>query len=281
LRATLDDAAVLSADSIETAVAACRDHDPDCVVTEYGLPDGTGFDLVSRIRELAPDTGCVLHTAADREAVVGDAPDDAVVEYVDKRAETASRRLARIVRATARFRSQTAYPLPQDEAARLAALDAYDLDADELRADVERLTSLAARHYGVSTASVNIIDESEQEFLVCHGADWTPTDREDAICTYAIVDDRPVTVIEDVDDDPRFAGNETLEAMGIRSYMGADLTTPAGRTIGTFCVYHDEPRSFDDDRAYLRTLADLAMRLLELHDGADAASPAESGGENR
>jgi GAF domain-containing protein len=166
-------------------------------------------------------------------------------------------------------RSQTTYPLPQDEAARLAALDADDLDADELRADVERLTSLAARHYGVSTASINIIGETEQEFLVCHGADWTPTDREDAICTYAIVDDRPVTVIEDVDEDPRFAGNETLEAMGTRSYVGADLTTPAGRTIGTVCVYHDEPRSFDDDRAYLRTLADLAIRLVTR--GNDAA----------
>jgi len=282
LRANLDGATIAAAGSIEAAVAACRDCDPDCVVTEYDLPDGTGLDLVSRIRETAPDTGCVLHTAVDRETVVADAPDDVVVEYVDKRVEAAGLRLARVVRAIATFRTQTAYPLPQDESARLAAIDAYDFDADDLRADVERLTSLAARHYGVSTASINVIDETEQDFLVCHGADWTPTAREDAICTYAIVDDRPVTVIEDVADDPRFAGNETLEAMGIRSYMGADLTTPAGQTIGTFCVYDDEPRSFDDDeRAYIRTLAELAMRLIELHDGADGTSAAEPGGDPR
>ncbi|WP_135805657.1 GAF domain-containing protein [Halorussus marinus] len=269
LGAAIDDAALVAAGSIEAAVAACRNHAPDCVVTEYDLPDGTGLELVSRIREIAPDTGCVLHTAVDRETVVANAPDDVVVEYVDKSAETASVRLARLVDATARFRTQTAYPLPKDESARLAALDSYDLDADDLRADVERLTSLAARHYGVSTASINIIDESQQDFLVCHGADWTPTDREDAICTYTIVDDGSVTVIENVAEDPRFADNETLESMGIRSYMGADLTTPSGETIGTFCVYHDEPRSFDDDdRAYLRTLSTVAMRLLELHDDA-------------
>lgn len=114
--------------------------------------------------------------------------------------------------------------------------------------------------------SVNLIREHSQQFLACHGADWTPTPREDSICTYAIVEDDDVTVVEDVKADPRFEHNESLDDMNIRSYAGADLTTPDGLTIGTLYAYDAEPRTFtDDDREYLSTLADVTVTVLDLH----------------
>lgn len=248
-------------------------------MTEYDLPDGTGVDLVSRVRNAAPDTGCILHTATDRDEVVAETPDGVVVEYADKAAPKAGARLARIVRTTATFRTQTSYPLPEDESERLGSLDDYDLEDDALRADLDRVTDLAASHFDASTASINVIHEHEQDFLTCRGADWSPTAREDSICTYTIVNDDDVTVIEDVDTDPRFEGNDTLRELGIRSYMGADLRTPTGSAIGTLCVHHDEPRGFDaDDEAFLRTLADVAMNIFELHHRAGERADAPAAG---
>lgn len=265
LRAVGDDPTLVAAESLAAAEESLRDHPVDCVVTEHDLRDGTGLELAARVRDLRPSVGCVVFTAADRDEL-GTDESDAVAEYVAKDAPNAAEELWHVVEFTASFRAQTAYPLPQDEADRLDALDAYDFDSTEMREDVEEITDLAARHLGVPMASVNLIEEHSQEFLVCHGADWTPTHREDSICTYAIVEEGPVAVVEDVTEDPRFADNEGLDDLGIRSYVGADLTTDEGLTIGTLCAYDEEPRTFsEDERAFLSTLADVAMSLLGLH----------------
>ena len=144
---------------------------------------------------------------------------------------------------------------------------------------VERITDLAADRLDVPLASVNVITEHDQEFLACHGADWTPTAREDSVCTYAIVEDDDVTVIEDLRDDPRFEHNEAIRDLGIRFYASATLATPDGLPLGTLCVYDDAPRTLDaDERAALRTLADLAEDVLDLNRRlADARDGAEEG----
>ncbi|WP_276300839.1 GAF domain-containing protein [Halorussus lipolyticus] len=266
LRAESDAGEVRPAASVEDATEWVRENPTDCVVTEYDLGDWTGFDLAERVREVRPSVGCVLYTAADRSAFATEEFGNAVAEYVDRDTPNAARRLWDVVEFTATLRAQTAYPVPQNEQERLDALDDYDLDPEALEAEVERITDLTAQHLDTPLASVNIIKEHSQEFLACHGADWTPTHREESICTYAIVDDEDVTVIEDVHEDPRFEHNDELRDLGIRSYAGADLTISEGLTIGTLCAYDEERRTFsDDDRAFLRTLADVTTDLLELH----------------
>ncbi|WP_135851503.1 GAF domain-containing protein [Halorussus salinus] len=265
LRAVGDDPTLVAAESLAAAEESLHEHPVDCVVTEHDLPEGTGLELAARVRDLRPSVGCVLFTAADRGELATD-ESDAVAEYVAKDGRDAAEQLWRVVEFTASFRAQTAYPLPQDESDRLAALDAYDFDSETIREDVAQITDLAARHLDVPMASINLIKEHSQEFLVCHGADWTPTHREDSICTYAIVEDGPVSVVEDVTEDPRFEDNDSLDDLGIRSYAGADLTTDEGLTIGTLCTYDEEPRTFsEDEQAFLATLADVTISLLGLH----------------
>lgn len=265
LRSHGEDPDLVPASSLAAAEEALHDRDVDCVVSEYDLPDGTGLELAGRVREVRPSVGCILYTDADRDELDTTEFGEAVAEYVPKDAPSADEQLWTVVEVTATFRVQTAYPLPQDESERLAALDAYNLDPELLRDDIEKVTDLAAHHLDVPLSSVNIITEHTQEFLACHGADWSPTSREDSICTYAIADEGQVMVVEDVRDDPRFERNDELEDLGIRSYAGADLTTADGLAIGTLCVYDDVPRTFSaDDREYLRTLADLAMTVIEL-----------------
>jgi len=134
---------------------------------------------------------------------------------------------------------------------------------------LDRITDLAAAHFDVEQASINLITEYSQEFLACYGEaeDWETMDREDSICTFTILEESGVMAVEDVTEDPRFQSRaDSLIELGIRSYMGANLITSNGLVIGPLCVYDDEPRSFSPaEKAYLRDLAAVAMDLIEYH----------------
>ncbi len=254
--------------------------DTAAVVTEYDLPDGSGLDLIDAAREACPDAGCILYTGTDPETIDTTQLQGAVIEYVGKGSVFGAERLAQLLRTTVERRTQSSYPLPQSETERLAALRSYDLDNTELTASLDRITDLAATHFDVDIASINVITEHSQEFLACYGQadDWETTDREDSICTFTIVEDDVMTV-EDVTEDPRFASrSDELLSTGIRAYMGANLVTPAGLVIGPLCIYDDEPRSFSPaDEAYLADLAAVAMDIIELHSRLDATTAGDVG----
>ncbi|MCD2200785.1 response regulator [Halobacterium sp. KA-4] len=245
---------VVEAGSLAEAYEALDEHPVECVVTEYTLPDGTGLELVDAVRERHPDAACMLFTATPLDDIDTDAFGSLVAEYVHK--DDDHDELVGIVEHALAFRSQTAYPLPANESARVNALEQYAADPTELGASLDRLTELATALFGVNAAAIGIIDAHTEEFLSCHGVSFDPMDREDTVCTYAILDDR-VTVVEDVADDPRFADNEGLAAANIRFYASAPLITPDGEAIGTFCIYNDEPRTFASrDRELLSLLGD-------------------------
>lgn len=254
---------VTEASSLDDA----RDHLDDAldaVVTEQSLPDGAGLELVREVREAVPDTPCVLFTDVPIEAIDTEAFAHVVVEYVPKDAPDARAELVDLLEHSLAFGSQTAYPLPENEESRLAALERYAVDPDALGESFDRLTELATELFGVDAAAVGLIDAHEQRFLACHGITLETMDREDTVCTYAILD-ADVTVIEDVREDPRFEENEGLQAAEIRFYASTSLRTPEGEPIGTFCVYDDQPREFSaDDRDLLDLLGAEAMEQLTL-----------------
>lgn len=141
---------------------------------------------------------------------------------------------------------------------------------------LDRLTELATALFDIDAAAVGLIHEHSERFLSCSGISLDPMDREDTVCTYAILDDE-VTVIEDLQDDPRFSDNEGLETAGVRFYASAPIGTPDGQAIGTFCVYQDEPRTFSEsDREQLSLLADEAMEQLVLRRRLREASEGEA-----
>lgn len=266
LRDELDCVTLRAVSSIAEAREVLREQRVDCLVTEYRVSDGAGLELVAHVRETAPDTSCILFTTAERDAMSTDSVGAVVTEYLPKDHPDATSRLARMVRATTTFRSQTSYPLPTDEDERLATIRQYDFEAESLHTALDRITRLAADHFETPVASVNLIREHTQTVLSCHGADWSSTAREDSICTFSILEDETATVIEDATADPRFEHNEAVQDLGIRSYAGYPLTTPNGSTLGTLCIYDSEPRTFTAaDGEYLRLLAEEATDRIELH----------------
>jgi DNA-binding NarL/FixJ family response regulator len=275
LRDDLDEMGVVVEEATTLAEAeSTLGRDTDAIITEYELPDGTGFDLIEAAREHAPDAGCILYTDIDPESIDTTELRGSITEYVGKNSVFGSDRLTKLLRTTIETRSQGTYPLPQNEDERLATLRSYDLDDPDLLESLDKITDLAADHFDVDIASINIINEHSQEFLACHGrtSEWETMDREDSICTFTIVQDDDVMVVEDVTEDPRFeTRSESLIELGIRSYMGANLVTSSGLVIGPLCVYDNEPRSFSfPDKAYLRDLADVAIDLIEVHSRLDA-----------
>ncbi|WP_254841376.1 GAF domain-containing protein [Natronomonas marina] len=252
------------ADSLEAARTELDEESVDCLVTEYDLPDGSGLELLRESRRTAPDTACVLYTDRSLEEIDTAAFGDVIAEYVPKGDPDAVDRLVDIVEHSLAFRSQTAYPLPENEDARLAALERYAEDPASLSASLGRLTELAAEQFNVDAAAVGLIASHEERFISCHGTSLDSLEREETICTYAILDE-DVTVVEDTAEDPRFSDNEEVRAAGIRFYAGAPMTTTDGHRVGVFCLHHSEARSLAErDRELLSLYADEAMEQLEL-----------------
>lgn len=265
----LDDPSIVEAGSLAEARDVLTELAVDVVVTEHEVGDGTGLELARHVRSVSPDSGVVLYTAAED---VGTAAAEHVIgEYVQRDLPGADELLIALVEEAAGPEwTQTAYPLPEDEPARLAAIEAYIDEAEQVRDSLERVTDLAATHFEVEVSSLNLIHEHTQEMFVCHAREWTGSDREESVCTYTILEDDGVMAVEDTTEDPRFADSDLLANLGIRAYLGATVDSPDGHTIGTLCVYDDKPRSFSEtDRRYLMTLSDLITDLLALADGSE------------
>jgi DNA-binding NarL/FixJ family response regulator len=273
-RANFD--AVGAADA-DAALEHLADGATDCLVAEYTLPEGDAFDLFERARDRHPNLACILYTDADHGDIDSSAFQGTVAEFLPKGGPNAEDRLVDMVRNAVINRTQVGFPLPDNEDQRLSTLSKYDVEDLSAAESFHRLSELIASHFGVDVCFLGLVDEAQERFIACHGADWDTLEREDTICTYSIIEDG-VTVIENVQADPRFEHNETLKELNIRSYAGADLTAPDGTIIGELCLIHDEPRSYtDEELSDLQLFAEEVSEQLELRRrfGADVGGDAQ------
>jgi len=252
-------------DSVAAARAVLEEtHAVDCVVSEYELPDGTGLELIREVREATPDATSLLYTERSLDEMDTVAFGEVIAEYVPKDSPGADEQLVSLVEHSLAFRSQTAYPLPDDEDARLEALERYAEDPESLSDSLGRLTELATALFGVNSAAVGLVDDHEERFLSCYGANFDTRERDRTLCTHTILEEG-VMVVEDATEDPRFESLERLERADVRFYAGAPVRTPEGLAIGVFCLHDDEPRTLSDrEREQLTLLAEEAMEQLEL-----------------
>ena len=261
--------------SVEGARATVATTPVDCAVSEYDLPDGTGMDVASAIREHCPDALCVLYTSAPHDEVDTSGAGEVIVEFVPRGPTGSETELVSLVESLLRMRTHTAYPVPADESGRVATVEAYRPVADDASAALDRLTEMAATHFGTSLTFVTFMFEHEQLMLEQVGEGPTLLPREDTVCTYALLEDG-VVVIEDLQSDPLFAANGALAEAGLRFYAGTKLVSPGGHVIGTFCVMDEEPRTFSEsERSMLAAFGEEAMEQLDLRRRLAAAPGVE------
>jgi diguanylate cyclase (GGDEF)-like protein len=153
-----------------------------------------------------------------------------------------------------------------DEAARLAALDRYDVLDTPAEEAFDRVTRLAARIFRTPMASVTLIDGHRQWFKSRQGHETDETAREPAFCSLTLRRGEPV-VVPDASVDPVFADNPFVTGEPhVRFYAGAPLKTADGHVLGALCVVDRVARADfgASETAMLADLAEIVMDELEL-----------------
>lgn len=152
-----------------------------------------------------------------------------------------------------------------DEQGRLAALLRYEVLDTGPEEEFDISTELARSIFAVPMAAVVLVDAKRQFYKSRPGILMAHAARDTSFCAQTIRQNG-VMVVEDAASDPRFRNNPFVTtAPGIRSYMGAPLTTPDGYNVGTFCIMDTIPRDFSDiDREVMANLARLTISHLEL-----------------
>jgi diguanylate cyclase (GGDEF)-like protein len=162
------------------------------------------------------------------------------------------------------------------EAARLQALDRFDILDTPREASFDRIARLIRTVLDVPIAIVSVFDGHRQWYKACEGLATSEAARKDTFCRYTILQDGPL-VVEDATKDVRFADNPHVRNdPHIRFYAGVPLRTRDGHNIGSVCAIGYTPRDFGErETAILQDLTDLAMEDLELR--AHASSDALTG----
>lgn len=120
----------------------------------------------------------------------------------------------------------------------------------------DRITRLAQRLFGVSTALVTLVDEDRQWFKSRIGIDLTETPRDISFCGHAILGD-DVMMVPDATKDERFVDNPfVVGSPDIRFYAGCPIAGPGGTTLGTLCLIDQHPRELTAEE--IESLRDLA-----------------------
>jgi diguanylate cyclase (GGDEF)-like protein/PAS domain S-box-containing protein len=142
---------------------------------------------------------------------------------------------------------------------------------------LQTLVKLATRICGMPMGAVNLIDEERPWQVTAVGTEPEDAPREASYCEVTVEQREPL-VVSDARVDPRFADRAftTGERGSLRSYAGAQLTTPDGHNLGALCVFAEEVHDISPVQVQMLTLlADQAMALLEARHQAVLLAEAE------
>lgn len=152
------------------------------------------------------------------------------------------------------------------DAVRRQAIDAYAVVGVPSEPNLQGLVELAARLCDVPTAVINIIDDRFQHQIASVGFSPDVCSREDSMCA-KVIESPGTVVVPDARLDSRFATNPfvTGAIAQVRFYASSPLTTPAGVTIGTLCVFDEASRQLTPTAVGgLEMLAGQIIDVLEL-----------------
>lgn len=159
--------------------------------------------------------------------------------------------------------STSPFPVPTDEAERLAALRRYGVLDQPPADDLDAVVRLAAHLTGTATAVINLIDADRQWQAAAYGVERREVRREQSMCAAAVVHGQTVSVADSsADERYRTSPFVTGELGNIRLYAAAPLVAPVRHVVGTICVFDETPRELTP--AQVAALEDLAKVVTSL-----------------
>lgn len=159
------------------------------------------------------------------------------------------------------MKSDSVFPIPENEADRLKALQSYSILDSKEEASFDRLTKLISLILDVPIALVSLVDSKRQWFKSKIGINEKETERKISFCQYAILENH-IYIVEDTLVDPLFKENPLVTGEPhIRFYAGYPLIDPNGFTLGTLCVIDKVPRTLTESQQ--ESLKLLALEVVE------------------
>lgn len=158
------------------------------------------------------------------------------------------------------------YPIPENETARLKALQDYKVMDTLPEQAYDNFTKLASIICKTPIALITLLDDQRQWFKSRVGLEQSEIPREDALCNYTIMKPDNILVVNDATQDERFSANPLVASEpNLRFYAGAPLVTSSGEALGTICVFDEKPRELSADQLdALRVLSREVMGQFEL-----------------
>jgi signal transduction histidine kinase len=156
------------------------------------------------------------------------------------------------------------FPTPTKEFERLLELSDLDLDYSNLEEELSDLVTLAAHVVGTKVSLINLIDSYTQWSVADYGLDTEQISREESVCQYTIMDDKPFEV-NDLSKDERFADSGFVQKHpDLTYYLGVPLKTSRGANIGALCVLDSEQKKVSPEKErLLEMIANQVVRRLE------------------
>ena len=157
-------------------------------------------------------------------------------------------------------------PNPENEAQRIAALASYNILDTLPERDFEELTLLASEICQAPIALISMIDEKRQWFKSAVGIEITESPRENAFCSYTILNTKDLMIVKDAREDDRFAENPFVKGIpNIVFYAGVPLVNEDGFALGSLCVIDHKPRVLTPSQINaLLVIAKQVITKLEL-----------------
>lgn len=155
--------------------------------------------------------------------------------------------------------------IPKDEAARLAALESYQLAGTPPEKDFDELAELASKLCDVPMSAITLIDTAQQWLKAKVGLPDSVGPREEAFCAHTILQDE-MMIVPDATKDKRFVNNPLVTGNpDIRFYAGMPLINEDGFKLGSLCVIDTKPRQLTEtQKSYLTVLAKQVVQQMEL-----------------
>lgn len=151
------------------------------------------------------------------------------------------------------------------ERSRIHTLHSLNLLDTAPETEFENIIDLVKASLNAEMAAISLIDSDRQWFKAIRGLEVSETSRSVAFCDHTIRKS-DVLAVENTLEDDRFSENPlTIEAPGLRCYLGAPLIMSNGHRIGSMCILGTEPRTFTDaEKGMMRSFAALVVSQIEL-----------------